>query len=76
MHLDLGWRVADAQQLIVMEVTLRDAALVDVQRREHQGRQAIDHRSLDLVLGARQVDDRQANVARHHHPVHLDLAVF
>ena len=57
MHVDPGWGRGHAQERIVVEVALDDAALLERELTVHQGAQAIDHRSFDLIFRAAWIDD-------------------
>ena len=62
MHIDARWRLGQADQRVVAKIALHDAAALDVELGVHQRPERVDHRALDLVLGAAEVDDLAADV--------------
>jgi hypothetical protein len=61
VDVDLGRGVRHAQQFVVVKIALHDTSSFDIQLRVHQRRQAVDYRTLHLLLGAGKVDDLGAD---------------
>src|SRR5579871_2958832 len=61
MHLD-GWGFADAQQIEAVEILVDHGTVFDLYSLIERRAQAIEHGPLDLVDGARGIDDLPAHI--------------